>query len=290
MKNAARKRIVTVLAGLLLAGVASAAGPRETLEALEAGGNTDPQAWRTLAVEAREAGEPGIAAEALERAVELGLPALNADFERARQHVVAGRNSEAVALLEGQVEAGFTGLNAITGDPVLGTLAGNARFDALVAGLEKRAYPCAHQERFRAFDFWLGEWDVHLANGQFAGTNTITSAEKGCVLIERWESANGGTGRSVNYLDTAANEWVQVWNDASGSQVVIRGGMTDEGMRLTGKIHYVGTETTADFRGLWTPLPDGRVRQFFEQSTDGGESWTAWFEGFYSRRDGETGR
>jgi len=195
-----------------------------------------------------------------------------------------------VAVLPGLPLAGFTGLNGITGDPLLGTLAGDDRFDALIAGLEEKAYPCAHLERLRAFDFWLGEWDVHLANGQFAGTNTIRSAEKGCVLIERWESATGGTGRSINYLDTATNEWVQVWNDASGSQIVIRGGMTDEGMRLTGEIHYVGTGTTADFRGLWTPLPDGRVRQFFEQSTDGGESWTAWFEGFYSRRDGETDR
>jgi hypothetical protein len=39
------------------------------------------------------------------------------------------------------------------------------------------------------------------------------------------------------------------------------------------------------FRGLWTPLPDGRVRQFFEQSNDGGETWVPWFEGFYTRKD-----
>jgi len=109
-----------------------------------------------------------------------------------------------VAVLPGLPLAGFTGLNGITGDPLLGTLAGDDRFDALIAGLEEKAYPCAHLERLRAFDFWLGEWDVHLANGQFAGTNTITSAEKGCVLIERWESATGGTGRSINYLDPAA--------------------------------------------------------------------------------------
>jgi len=32
-------------------------------------------------------------------------------------------------------------------------------------------------------------------------------------------------------------------------------------------------------------LPDGRVRQFFEQSTDGGETWTTWFEGFYTRKE-----
>ena len=73
-----------------------------------------------------------------------------------------------------------------------------------------------------------------------------------------------------------------------GAQISIRGGMTEEGMLLTGQIHYVGNGTTAEFRGLWTPLEDGRVRQFFEQSGDGGESWSPWFEGFYTRRSTET--
>ena len=36
----------------------------------------------------------------------------------------------------------------------------------------------------RAFDFWLGEWQVHGANGKQAGTNAITSAHGGCVLRE----------------------------------------------------------------------------------------------------------
>ena len=85
-------------------------------------------------------------------------------------------------------------------------------------------------------------------------------------------------------LDKTSDQWVQIWNDAGGSQINIRGGMTDDGMLLTGTIHYVANGTTAAFRGLWTPLPDGRVRQFFEQSSDDGETWTPWFEGFYTRK------
>jgi len=45
----------------------------------------------------------------------------------------------------------------------------------------------------------------------------------------------------------------------------------------------VSNGVTAPFRGLWTPQPDGRVRQFFEQSDDGGKTWKPWFEGFYTR-------
>ena len=145
-------------------------------------------------------------------------------------------------------------------------------------------YPCEQDDRFAEFDFWVGAWDVHVANGKYAGSNVIERAHRGCVLIEHWTSASGGGGMSINYVDKISGEWVQVWNDGSGSQIHIRGGLTDDGMLLEGTIHYVAQGTTAAFRGLWTPLPDGRVRQFFEQSNDDGQTWTPWFEGFYSRK------
>jgi len=145
-------------------------------------------------------------------------------------------------------------------------------------------FPCEQDERFAEFDFWVGAWDVHVANGKFAGSNVIERAQRGCVLIEHWTSAGGGGGMSINYVDKISGEWVQVWNDANGSQIHIRGGLTDDGMLLEGTIHYVAQGKTAAFRGLWTPLPDGRVRQFFEQSDDDGATWSPWFEGFYSRK------
>ena len=68
---------------------------------------------------------------------------------------------------------------------------------------------------------------------------------------------------------------------AGGTHVVLRA--VDAGaMRLVGRI--VGLDgSSGPFRGTWTPLADGRVRQFFEQSTDGVE-WTPWFDGYYSPR------
>jgi len=146
------------------------------------------------------------------------------------------------------------------------------------------ARPCAQDETFAQFDFWVGAWDVHDSAGKFLGSNTISREQGGCVLLEQWTGASGFTGMSINYPDKVSGDWVQVWNDASGSQINIRGGLTDDGMRLVGTIHYINNGTTAPFRGLWTPLDDGRVRQFFEQSNDGGKTWEPWFEGFYSRK------
>ncbi|MEX2125488.1 MAG: hypothetical protein WD795_16460 [Woeseia sp.] len=145
------------------------------------------------------------------------------------------------------------------------------------------AYSCEQEQKFREFDFWIGEWEVRTADGALAGRNVIESSEKGCVLLEKWTSASGGTGISMNYLDKITDEWVQLWIDAGGGQINIRGGLTDAGMLLIGQIHYASNGTTAPFRGLWTQQPDGRLRQFFEQSNDGGETWEPWFEGFYSR-------
>jgi len=105
------------------------------------------------------------------------------------------------------------------------------------------------------------------------------------VLLENWTSTNGGTGMSINCLDKTTDEWVQILNSEGGSQMHIRGGLTDEGMLLVGNIHYIANGKTAPFRGLWTLLPDGRVRQFFEQSNDGDKTWVPWFEGFYTRID-----
>lgn len=211
------------------------------------------------------------------------LSPVAAALEQARQDVRDGNNPAAIAGLQSLFDSGFTAVGVVTGDEQLATLAGIPEFDALVAAMTAQAYPCEHDERFRAFDFWVGEWDVNLANGTLAGHNTISAAQRGCVLIENWTSARGAGGMSINYFDEANDEWVQVWNDASGNQIHIRGGMTGDGMLLSGIIHYVASDTRADFRGLWTPLPDGRVRQFFEQSNDDGDTWSPWFEGYYSR-------
>lgn len=150
-------------------------------------------------------------------------------------------------------------------------------------GAITQANPCQSRSAFHEFDFWIGDWEVRLADGTLAGHNSITAKEGHCVLVEKWQGAKGGTGTSINYYDDAAGEWVQVWTAAGGSQIIIRGGLTDEGMLLQGTLHSVGSGESLPFRGLWTQLDDGRVRQFFEQSNDGGESWSPWFEGFYSR-------
>ena len=53
-------------------------------------------------------------------------------------------------------------------------------------------------------------------------------------------------------------------------------------MELQGEIHYLADKRSAPFRGTWTLLTDGRVRQFFQEQDQSG-TWQTWFEGYYSR-------
>lgn len=256
-------------------------------DAVENGHAENVQAWYDLAVRARTAGDSRTALKALERAAALQMSPVRIGLEKARIHLSDGNNGAALDELQKVSDSGFTAVSVITSDPVLNKLSGQSQYDELVAKMSEQAYPCKHREKFREFDFWLGEWDVHTADGTYAGKNRIEEAQAGCVLVENWVSATGVPGMSMNYLDISTDEWVQVWSGAGGTQITIRGGLTDEGMLLEGQIHYVANATSAPFRGLWTPLPDGRVRQFFEQSNDGGETWSPWFEAFYTRTDQE---
>ena len=140
---------------------------------------------------------------------------------------------------------------------------------------------CSAPER-REFDFWAGRWEVKIADGRVAGHNHIEIAHGGCALIEHWEAVDGGGGTSTNYFDPDKSKWVQNWVDSRGSVIQLEGGLVEGSMRLEGR--WVPPEGAVQkMRGIWTPLEDGRVRQYFETSDDG-ETWSPWFEGFYSRQ------
>lgn len=139
----------------------------------------------------------------------------------------------------------------------------------------------------RAFDFWLGTWEVALADGTRAGRNVIRSEQQGCVLIERWTGAQGSTGMSMNLYDPVAGAWRQLWVSPQ-TQIDIAGGRRGDSMVLEGSITYLADGRSHPFRGTWTLLPDGRVRQFFEEAREPG-TWTPWFEGFYTAEDAAAG-
>ena len=134
----------------------------------------------------------------------------------------------------------------------------------------------------RAFDFWLGEWQVHTPDGKLAGTNRIESEYGGCVLHERYATARGYRGESLNMYDAGRKVWHQTWVDTAGTLLLLEGGLRDGSMVLEG--HTVAADgKTTRHRISWTPRADGSVRQLWE-STDASGKWAVAFDGNYTRK------
>ena len=140
--------------------------------------------------------------------------------------------------------------------------------------------PCATDQAFQQFDFWVGEWEVFDLKGTKQGENRITKTENGCLLIERWTSARGNTGQSYNFYDPVTGKWRQVWV-SQGMSIDYEGGLNAAGaMVLEGEIHY-HNRRAFPFRGTWSRQADGSVRQHFDQFDPATKKWTAWFTGIY---------
>ena len=143
--------------------------------------------------------------------------------------------------------------------------------------------PCKSRPEYRQFDFWVGEWDVRNPQGQQAGTNSVQLILGDCVVFENWTGARGGQGKSFNVYNAAKGKWQQTWVDNSGGVLELFGEYKDGAMRLTGEKKGRDGKTTLD-RLTFTKLADGGVRQLWEQSADGGQTWTVAFDGTYVRK------
>ena len=164
-----------------------------------------------------------------------------------------------------------------------------AMFIAAVSGASAQAPgptapPDCSGPEFHQFDFWIGEWQV-TAGGSVAGSNRIEPLLDGCALAEHWTSATGGRGESLNFYDRASGRWHQAWTDARGQALLMSGGLFEGSMVMRTEPVTAADGTVRVHRTMWTPLPDGTVRQHWETSTDGGVTWTTVFDGLYERQE-----
>ena len=143
------------------------------------------------------------------------------------------------------------------------------------------------------FDFWIGDWNVTGANGSVAGTNHIEAVSGGRGLYENWEGApppnspagtSGGSGKSLNAFNPAKNQWQQFWIGSGGNVLELSGGLVEGKMVLASAERTLRDGRKLTNRITWTPNADGSVRQQWEQSFDGGKTWTSVFDGHYVRK------
>jgi hypothetical protein len=154
---------------------------------------------------------------------------------------------------------------------------------ALIAMLVQS--PACSSPEYHQFDFWLGEWDVFGPKGARVGTNRIERQFGGCVLQEHWVGAGGGVGSSFNTFSRATGQWHQTWVDNQGTLLLLDGAFKDGAMTLSGRVAEPNGKLTLH-RIRWSVIggDPNRVRQLWESSTDGGNTWTVAFDGTYVRK------
>ncbi len=156
-----------------------------------------------------------------------------------------------------------------------------AAFGSGLAHAQQQPPPSCAGAEYRAFDFWVGDWEVRNPQGQLVGINRVTRAYGGCVLHENWQSMTSGhTGSSFNIYDRTTRQWHQTWVDNTGLLLQLDGGVVDGKMVLRGE--GVGQTGAVIHRITWEPVAQEHVRQLWETSADNGATWTIAFDGRYS--------
>lgn len=222
------------------------------------------------------------ALHAFEQAAQGGYqPAFAPLFRRARALAMKKETTAAFDALRQAAAAGFSQLPFLLNDPDLAALRGDPRFGPVARQIDLNGKPCLKDPRYREFDFWIGDWAVtNTGTGAPAGENDVLPLLDGCGLMENWSPTNGnrGRGKSFNFLDPATRQWRQLYLADNGLVVEFTGEWKDGAMRFTRQTK-AGQE-----RMIFTPLPAGQVRQLWELSADGGRTWTALFDGTYTRK------
>ena len=252
-------------------------------------GNTT--AWFYLGYALHATGDLDAAIRAHKKAVDDPQLGVIATYNVACVHALRDESDEAIEWLTRARDGGMIGFaRQVAGDSDLDSLRDDPRFKALLANAPTTTTPNTPAQpnaqlaaARRQFDFWVGEWEVFNQQGQKVGENSISRQENGMVLAEQWTSAQGSTGRSINFFDPAKKKWVQVWVDAGGGIIRYEGEFKSGAMRLLGT-HTLATGEVRPHRATYTPNEDGSVRQFIEESTDNGATWVVWFDGIYRKK------
>ena len=141
------------------------------------------------------------------------------------------------------------------------------------------ANPCADPEYHR-LDFWAGRWDVYPTGKDKLVAHSVIEPVYGCGIRENWMPLSHQPGGSLSIYVPAEEHWEQFWIDSSGSRAFFTGGWSGKAMVITGK--WGGPLV----RMSYSRNADGSVRQFGEQSTDGGKTWSSSFDFTYRRSKG----
>jgi hypothetical protein len=149
------------------------------------------------------------------------------------------------------------------------------------AGNQQPPAPC-DEPQFREFDFWVGEWDVTSGAKKIA-ESSIQKIIGSCVIFENYTDPRGFSGKSFNFYDSTLKKWRQTWVDIGGNVSEYSGEYKDGAMRFEGEVHRRNGQRIP-YKMIIYNLGADRVRQYSENSVDGGKTWKVSYDFLYLRK------
>jgi len=248
---------------------------------------TSGQAWYRLGRGFEETGKSDDAISAFKKAVSLGggLPTVFANLHIAAIYASSGKEQDGLNVLQSMANSGFSMPDQITDEPKLASLKNSERYQTILQQIKINAAPCTNPKapEYRQFDFWIGEWNVFDRSDNPVGTSSIKLILKDCVIFENWTGGMGSEGKSFNKYNSELKQWEQYWVDQGTGRQFFTGHFSNAAM------HFVSDSFTPQGQPMKRRLtffdlgPD-TVRQFAEDSTDGGKTYTTEYDFIYRRK------
>ena len=250
----------------------SAAAAYDTISKIE---DKNPQAKYRLGMALLNLGKAPEAQAALEGAMAITANSVFA-FALARAYARTANAEKLYALFDRSMTLGGISASSIAGEKDFDSVRNDARFAEYVKKLDGVANPCRARPEYRQFDFWIGEWAPQNPQGLTVGTSSIQLILNDCIIFENWNTPQGG-GKSFSLWDVRDGKWHQTWVDTRGGITHYTGGLEGDKMVLVAE-----TVSPTGQKGLtrmsYSKLPDGRVRQHGEGSSDGGKTWNTVYD------------
>lgn len=147
----------------------------------------------------------------------------------------------------------------------------------------------------RQFDFWIGDWDVHLrarssptsdAWGEANGTQHVEAILGGCAIAEHF-TAEGPqqpwAGKSYSVWQPKLGKWRQTWVDDSGNYLALAGGLEAGLMTLYGEPREVDGKTI-QMRMVFSDVKSDSLHWEWQRTDDGWATHTLMIAIDYARR------
>lgn len=142
---------------------------------------------------------------------------------------------------------------------------------------------CSSNQGSRQLDFWLGNWTVSRADGQPTGSSNVSLFLDKCMILERWEGKMDHKGETIFAYSFEDQSWHGMFADNEGRVHVFEGKVKDGKAEFEGPSRGPNGEPILNRVRLIRESPD-KLEQTWEKSADGGKTWTAVYQGEYSRR------